>query len=87
MLTVTIKFRITCNAQEDEPVVADVVVEVLPVAVGLLGVFCDLDFCQKLFRHFGEVADAIGVTREDDVTAGDDAEQDRHLGFCLETDM
>ena len=68
----------TSDAQEDEAVVAGIVVEVFAVAKRLLQVLGGVDFCQKLFGDFGEVSDDLGVTRENDVAARDDAEQDGH---------
>ena len=70
---------ITGNAQIDESFVAKVVVKVFSVAEGFLQVFVGVDFGQKLFRHFRKVSDDVGVTGQNDVPAGNDAEQDRHL--------
>ncbi len=70
---------ITCNAHKDEPVVADVVVEIPPMAIGLSDVFDRFDFRQKLFRHFGKIADAIGMSGKYDVSTCHNAEQNRHV--------
>ena len=74
----------TSDAQEDEAVVAGIVVEVFAVAKRLLEVLGGVDFCQKLFGDFGEVSDDLGVTRENDVAARDDAEQDGHRDAEME---
>ena len=78
MIRTSGRYNFTSDAQEDEAFVAGIVVEIFPVAKRLLLVLGRVDFCQKLFGDFGEVSDDVGVTREDDVAAGNDAEQDGH---------
>jgi hypothetical protein len=72
--------HITGNAHEDEPVVADVMVQIPSMTVGLSNVFAGVDFRQKLFRHFRKIADAIGMSGKYDVPTCHNAEQNRHLG-------